>query len=353
MLLTVPPLDMLAFLAISQILPMVLLKEEVIDARVAYLVLASQICLILTFFLVWGGYARDSWDYLMAFGDPKGNPFDRNRDWLFWWLGKGLSWIVEDPWPLKIISAFSAALICSSVLMFFGRTDVEYAVAGLFLVLLVPSFLLLMGSAVRQGLAGAIVVVGLACLYTEKERSFWICTILAVLCHVSAIVLALAGLFSKKLPRWVLYVFCLAPVVSLLMLYIGPATGLEEYVPYTDISEGEFHLEKFVLAYTLASIAYLLSKKTNTKDSKVLVTYVYMVGFSGFFVVYEIPFERLLGYSELLIPMVGAVCVKTLSFTKRQLRILWVCGFAFGFLLWSHSSIVYTLGYSGGYEYCC
>lgn len=353
MYLTVPPVDMLAFLIICQSLPVVLLGREAIDMDVARLVLVGQVTLTILFFVFWGGYARDSWDYLMAFGDPQNNPFDRNREWLFWWLGRGLSKVLIDPWPLKVMCAVGATLICVSIVAFFGRKNLVYAVAGLFVLWLVPSFLLLMGSAVRQGLAGAVVVLGLVFLYAGRERSFWACAVLAVLCHVSAIVFVLAGLCGKHLRRWVVYVLCLAPIVSFLIWQISPLIGMEEHIPYADRSEGQFHWSKAIVAYALATIALFVAREASGKEKSVLIAYVYMVAFSAFFVVYEVPFERFLSYSELLIPIVGAICLKVWSVGHRQLRLLWFGGLMSGPLLWSHHSIVYTLGFAGGYEYCC
>ena len=148
----IPP-DMLLYLVMVQLLPLTILRQSGQKALMASRDVAiCQSGLIVLFLLVWGGYGKDSWTYLPGFD---GSPFAYDHEWLFWIIGYGLNKIVYDPWPLKLICALGGGIMCYAIVSFFRDHDWRYSVAGLFALLLVPAFYLLMGSAIRQGLAGA------------------------------------------------------------------------------------------------------------------------------------------------------------------------------------------------------
>lgn len=345
---TAAPVDLLAYLLLIQFLPLVLVVgARYTDKGIYRYVLTGQTGLIMVFFLAWSGYSKDSWDYLSGF---YGNPLDWDSEWLFWIIGSGLDRIVYDPWPLKIVSTLAAAIMCFAVIAFFVDRDWRYSIAGLFALLLTPSFFLLLGSAVRQGLAGAVVALGIVYLYRQRYDLFIVSAITAFFLHQYSVVLALAGVVSRLAPRTVWYLLCIAPFTSFVAAGLGELYGvnLDDHVPYSDKSEGQFHWAKFVVSYILAIGALFVTRSFETRERGIVTAYACIVAFSAMFLKYEVPFERLLGYSEMLLPIVAVVGLSAIRWIRERLLLLWGTATGAGLLLWSHPSMFRTLGYAGG-----
>jgi len=338
------PLDMVAYLVVVQVVPLVGLMDEAQDNSELYrFVVICQSALIVLFLLVWGGYGKDSWEYLPGFD---GNPFTWEKEWLFWIFGYVLNKLIHDPWPLKLISALGGGILCYAIVAFLRPSGWRYCVLGLFALLLMPGFYLLLGSAVRQGLAGALVILGLIALYHERYRTFAGVVVLAFFFHQASVLLAVAGVLSRLWSRGAPYALVAAPILGFLALWVGTVyIEVGNYVPHTDKQEGMFYWEKFVVAYVLAFGAIYLARDADIPHRQIVAAYGYMVAASAFFVKYEVPFERLLGYSELLLPFVEAIAVSALTWHRWRLAGLWLAGLAAGVWLWSHPSIVETLGY--------
>jgi len=304
-----------------------------------------QSMLIVCFLLVWGGYGKDSWEYLLGFD---GRPLAYNKEWLFWITGYVLNKVVYDPWSLKIISAVGGLAMCYGIISFFRNYGWQYCVVGLFALLLVPAFYLLLGSAVRQGLAGAIIVIGIVNLYKGRYYVFAGSAFVALLLHRTSLIFAIAGGLSKFSIRSVPHVLLVVPILGLVAFWMGPLIGIDgtDYVPHAKKSEGDFHWTKFVMAYGLAFVGMYKVRHAIKPFGEIVAAYGYMVAISAFFVTYEVPFERLLGYSELLLPFVAAIVIDSVSWKQSRIVGLWFVGLAAGLLLWSHPSIVETLGYT-------
>lgn len=100
------------------------------------------------------------------------------------------------------------------------------------------------------------------------------------------------------------------------------------------------------MSYVLAFGALYITRQSEARDRAIVSAYAYMVACSALLLKYEVPFERLLGYSELLLPFVAVICVKALGWRQWQLKILWLGGVIAGMVLWTYPTIVSTLGYS-------
>lgn len=344
------PWDMVSYLALLQLLPALLLDETRSDARAMYrAIVASQCVLLLAFMFVWGGYGKDSWAYLPRFDALTEDDTRYDSDWLFWMAGVALAKVFHDPWPLKMLSTLGAAILCGAYFVYLKRIHAIYVIIALFVLAVTPAFYLLMGSAVRQGIAGALAVLALVLLLRERMLPFVMLSIAAFFVHQTSIVLVAACVASVFLRRYAPYVLIISPLLGYLFFTGGQLVGLDpaSHVPYTEKSQGQFHLAKFVIAYAAALVGFVLTRKCSEKDKKLVGVYVYMVAFSAFFSQYEVASERLLGYSELLLPLVAALSVMGLAWPRWRLGVLWCGAFLAGFALWLHPSILETLGYAG------
>lgn len=210
------PIDIVIYLLLVQLLPGIALTTMQFDVTGGprYLVLI-QSSLIILFLFVWSGYSKDSWDYLIGFDS---NPLTFDDEWLFWIVGHILHNFLYDPWPLKVLCVLAGALMCFAITSYFNSTDWCYIAAGLFALLLVPTFFLLIGgSAIRQGIGGALVVLGIVNLHLNRIRIFVILSALALFVHQFSILLALAGLLSRFNTKPVGYSLAFAPFFSFMM----------------------------------------------------------------------------------------------------------------------------------------
>lgn len=340
---------MVGYLALLQLLPAFALWGNSSGSfKSARLVVVSQCLLLIIFMLAWGGYGKDSWDYLPRFDALTEDDTAYDSEWLFWAIGVLLGQLVYDPWPLKILSGISVTGLCVSYFFFLKDRNALHLAIALFVLAIVPAYYFLVGSAVRQGLAGTLVVLGTVLLSRGKLREFFAISIAAVFIHHSAVIFSAAALVTMVAKHRVIYLFVLAPLVGYLGIVIANALGIDikDYIPYSGKSEGVYHYEKFVIAYLAASIALLLTKRSGVADKYLVRAYACMVGVSALFLPYEITAERLLAFSELLLPLVVAVSVIAIGWTKERLAVLWLIGWLSGFGLWLHPSITETLGYT-------
>lgn len=341
------PIDLVAYLLLVQLLPLIgLWKLDSHDPTICRTVLVAQLVLIVVFFAVWGGYGKDSWEYLPGFDQRLA---EVDSDWLFWGLGIALNRVLYDPWPLKLVSVLIIAVLCSAILSYFGQRSHRCTIAALWALLLIPATFLLAGSAVRQGLAGALVIFGFVYPCRQRNALFAAAGVLAFLVHDFSVVLTAALAFARLSTLAVRYTLVLAPLLCVVGYWLGtivPGLDLTELVPHADKSEGAYHWEKFFVAYAITITALILTDRKESGDKQLVAGYGYMVSASALFVIYEVPFERLLGFSELLLPFVAALVVDAIGWERRRLVCIWLAGTGAGILLWSHPSIVETLGYN-------
>lgn len=345
------PWDMVCYLALLQLLPALVLSERRTDARMLHqFVVISQCILLLVFMIIWGGYGKDSWEYLPRFDVLTEDDAAYDSEWLFWGVGVLLGKLFYDPWPLKFLSTFAVATLCYACYFHLKDRDGLYLMVALFMLALTPSFYLLIGSAIRQGVAGAVVVMALVYLYRDRTLPFVVLSIAAFFLHHSSVVFVAAGVLSVASTRYAHYVLIAMPFIGYLVVVGGETAGVDigAYVPHSDKVEGMFHLEKFVVAYVVAALAIILTRANPEDDKKLVGAYVYMVAFSAVFIKFEVASERFLAYSELLLPLVASVSISRINWNVRGLTVLWFCGWLAGFGLWLHPSIRETLGYAVG-----
>ena len=305
----------------------------------------SQIILVSIFFALWGGYSTDSMNYLYGF---LGSPSVYNKEQLFYIVGFVLDKLFDQPWPLKIMSIGCILLLGSGYLLFFGRKNISAVVLSMALLHLAPAFFTLIGNALRQGFAASMIVVAIAAY--SRGRVWLAAALIGVgyFFHTSIILIAVIIPLLMLPKKWIAVFLVLAVCPSGLLL-IGPDLDLISDMlgkgnGFLSRPEGRYHLEKFFLAYGLAW-AFLIFFVDRFANDFMVRAYVLMVCVSSLVWGFEIPFERLLGYSELVLPAAGASIV---SAYWHKLGV-WVRGIGvgsalgLGLILWTHDSMVETL----------
>ena len=58
-------------------------------------------------------------------------------------------------------------------------------------------------------------------------------------------------------------------------------------------------------------------------------------------------YQRLLAYSDLLLPMAVIVICAQVTLTKRRVYMVWSAALIAGVVLWTRPSIINTIGYTG------
>ena len=308
-------------------------------------VIAVQVIILVGFHLVWSGYSTDAWRYLTGFDRT---PLAEKKEWLFWMMGHTLQKIASDPWPLKILSATGVMLEIAAIFAFFGRKQRRDIVIALFVLALLPAFFISFGNAVRQGLAAAIIIYAMARCLDGKIWWFLLATLIAWLIHQPSLFLSMAILAGTYLSRnWIRFCLLLAPVFGILIPEVATWAGIDvdSYVKYSDRDEGVFHWAKFIFAYPLAWwMLYIVRDKFEHRFI-VLKAYACMTALSSLLVQFEVPFERLLIFSELLLPLIVPLVVAHLKIQDSRIRIIWVIAMLAGILLWTHNSLRSTLGF--------
>ena len=310
------------------------------------LILVWQLVLILVFWLVWGGYSTDGWKYLSRFDR---NPFVFGSERLFWITGHYLGEVIEDPWPLKILSAACAAILFLSYRLWNGpgSSGARLTVIALMILMWVPGNLLLTGNVIRQGLSTAFLLLGFALFVRRSFIWTLVLWILAILFHQMGAIVITALLLSSYFPRVILPLLFVAPVVSFLFRYL-PFTqlyNLERYIPYVGESAGNLHYVKFAFSYG-AAFALIYSRKwVSFAKFDMRLAYISTVSFAAVFLSYEVPFERLLLYSDIILPLALAPLLGSGAISARLRAIFLILLATGGTFLWSHDSISVTLGY--------
>ncbi len=308
-------------------------------------VIFIQSTLLVGFFLVWGGYSIDAWSYLTGFD---GSPLVYDKEWLFYAFGYLLNKVVVDPWPLRIISAFCVLLMVASILEYFGPARRRDVVIALFLLALLPAYFTMFGNAVRQGLAACIVVFALVRSLRGTNRWLFAAAVLGWFIHQPSLALLCAVLVARLDRRWLVAALLLAPLASVMLIGASGIAGFElgDYLPYASRSEGAFHWAKFGVAFVAALLALWASGKGPAGDCTLLRVFASMVTISACLAPFEVPFERLLAYAEVLVPLIGPAILARLRPQTQSMRWLWLPGLVAGLALWTHDSIRATLGFA-------
>jgi hypothetical protein len=340
-------LKMVVYLLLLQSLPLTAIYSSNGEAsnQRYNAVIVAQVCLLVAFWLFFGGYAVDSWRFLTGFWSPYLNYGNEQG---FWITGNLLSRIVIDPWPVKIMAAAGTFMLSLALLRFFGSEDKELRIIALFLLPIVPAYFLTYGNVLRQGLGATIVVVGILCFLNRRYLLFLSCVLLGVLFHNTSPVLAAALLAAFYCPGLAVPALVALPWVSFTAYYVLQLfdVDLGIFVKYAYYDEGSFHYMKFLVGYSAAWIVWVVSKNWDSHRRVLALTYVYVVAISSMILKYEVPFERLLLYGDfLLLFLIPLICRQFFMQNKKVIVAAWCVTTTAGVFLWTHSSVSRTLGY--------
>ncbi len=338
------PLDLVLYLLSIQAVPLVWsIRNGAENADIRY-ALCLQVLFLLIFWLVWGGYSVDAWRYLSRFDR---DPLRFEEEQLFWVIGHGLGRVLADPWPFKVLSALAAGLFAYATARFLIHRNNNSSYYALFLIPLLPAFFLTFGNAIRQGFAASVVTLGLLALRNGRLALFAVVASTAFLLHQTSILFVLALLLGRHLQRGVPAALLLAPLMSFVADQWATMydVNLASYIRYADYQEGAFHWVKFIVAYILAWAFWWIRDRDDAEMAWLTASYGYMVALSSILLRYEVPFERLLLYSEFLLPILVISLWSRHRILTNNFSYIWACGAFFGLALWTHPSIVSTLGY--------
>ena len=299
---------------------------------------------LVIFFLVFGGYSIDAWRYLTRFTH---DPLSFAEEWLFWVVGHSLSELLPNPWPLRVLSAFAVGLWCLAVLRSTSSQQREVRLWALALIPLMPAFVFSLGNAVRQGLASVIILHAAIFLMDKKRWQFAFLSVLGVLVHEVSIVFVAAVAAMRMPMSWARAFLLISPFVSFIAVWTFAKfdVDLASYVRYAGYDEGAFHYLKFAVYFSLANGLLFFSARRAESDHFHLMikAFALTVGFASLLLVYEVPFERMVLYSDVLLPVMLAMSVVNLKL--GVLGRTWLVGglLALGFAFWTSDSVQITL----------
>ena len=308
------------------------------------LVFTVQVAGLTAFFLIFGGYSIDAWRYLTRFTH---NPFGFEEEWLFWVVGHTLSDIFPNPWPIKILSVLAVFLWILAIVRIIGFKKKEILVVGLALLPLMPAFFFTMGNAVRQGLASVIVLHAIVYLLSQRRWQFGMLSIVGLLVHQMSFVFVIAGM-AMRISRKALWVFLIfAPFASFFGASFLQLWGIDlaDYVRYAYRQDGQLHYFKFAV-YFLASVGLLVFSSIRVVPKRLLLlinVFVVTVSCASLLLRYEVPFERILLYADVLLPIIIAMVLAELTLGARTKQVLWGGVLCAGLLLWTSGAVNRTL----------
>jgi len=313
------------------------------DARF-HVVPFFQVIGLISVYLVFGGYSIDAWRYLTRFTH---NPFGFDEEWLFWLVGHFLNGMLPNPWPVKILSALAVGLWVAAVVRAIGFKRKEALVLGLALLPLMPAFFFAMGNAIRQGLAAVIVLHAILFVVKGKKWQFGALAITGILVHQVSLVFVIAGAFVRAPRKLIWFFLIMAPFVSFGVSIILELWGinLADYVRYGHRDDGQFHYLKFAAYFSLAIALLGLSSIRVVPNQLLLLTnaFAVTVGLASLLLRYEVPFERILLYADVLLPIIIAMVLAELRVGARTKQVLWGGALCAGLLLWTSGAVNRTL----------
>ena len=333
------------YLILLSLLPYLVLRQDraIADERHKAVVLLQVIGLATTY-LAFGGYSIDAWRYLTRFTH---NPFGFDEEWLFWLVGHFLNGALPNPWPVKILSVLAVGLWIAAVIRAIGFNRKEALVLGLALLPLMPAFFFAMGNAIRQGLAAVIVLHAMLFFVKGKKWQFGTLAITGVLVHQVSLVFVIAGAFVRAPRKLIWFFLIMAPFVSFGVSIILELWGinLADYVRYGYRDDGQYHYLKFAVYFIMAIGLLIFSTKREVPNHIVLLinAFALTVGCASLLLMYEVPFERILLYADVLLPIVIAMVLTGLKLRARSKQLLWSGVLCLGLLLWTSDAVKRTL----------
>ena len=340
-------LDMILYLTALQALPLYVVSRYHISGTPCnwQRVIFWQISLILVFWIIWGGVSKDGPAYLYQFSliGP------RNYEPFFYNTGKWLSKISPGPWPLKIFSVVSVTVGLGCYYSWFRHNEAakRQIVTALLLMMYVPGIYLLTGNVVRQGLATAIIIA--AAIFLDRKKWIWAiaASIVALQIHVLSFILLVCFLIAMILPLPILRLAVLAPLLGMAVPHLSGIFGIEisQYIPYSHYSEGSLHYSKLLAYGGIALILLVFIKPGPIFKLDMRRVYIVIVAVASLLVRYEVPFERLLIYSDYILPLcIVPFLDHVLLRGKKAFYILVLISIS-GTILWFAPSISVSMGY--------
>ena len=296
------------------------------------------------FWLVWGGYSVDAWRYLSRFDH---NPFLFHEEQVFWITGYVLNKLVPDPWPIKILSASTAIVLSAAYFLYCRNLQDRELDLAFILLLLTPGFFLLTGNTVRQGLAGSVEILG-AVLFLQ--RRYWLWLVVAAVgffIHQFGMLVVVAILCARFLKKYLFYFwlvsYLISPFASLLFHLFG--YDLEDVLRYGAYSEGLYHWEKVLVSCALSIFVFSSFRFQPAKSIDIRHIYLALIAISNSVVIYEVPFERIFLFSDLVAPLAVAQILAKSRWVRSRYQVLLVFAVLGSVLLWTNHSIIKSLGY--------
>ena len=307
-----------------------------------------QSVLFAIFWLVWAGYSVDGWKYLTRFDR---DPYRFESEQLFWILGHYLDKVFVNPWPLKVMAAGCASLCIYFVYLWHRKAVpddyLRLTVISILLLIWIPGIYLLFGNVIRQGIGAMLVLAGGVFAVRKSYLSTIAIWGLAIFFHEMSVVLMAAFLIAAFLPRVIIPLLVLAPVAGVLLPTVFDYLKIEssQFIPYTDRTTGYFHYAKFLVSYALAWGALYSGRWREFASIDARKVYAACVAIASIVLVYEVAFERLLLYSDLVLPVAIVTAVFHPAFPGLTRRYILIAFAVAGCTLWLLPSISISLGY--------
>ncbi|MGI9317086.1 MAG: EpsG family protein [bacterium] len=299
----------------------------------------------IVFWLTWGGYSVDAWRYLARFDF---SPFLFREEQIFWISGYLLNKVVPDPWPLKILSTVSVLILAGAYYNYFRNQENGELTFAYILLLLTPGFYLLTGNAVRQGLSGSLELFGAVFFLQQRYWSWMVFALIGFFVHQFGIIVFGAVLIARFLKKNLVLVWFLSFIFSPVADYfLGVFDyNLESILRYGSSSEGYFHWGKVVVSGLVSSfvVVSLLVRPSSSLDFRHL--YIALIVISNSVLLYEVPFERIFLFSDLVAPLALAQIFASYRWSRARYFVMLIVVLSGSLLLWTNHSIVKALGYT-------
>ena len=344
----IPVWDLLVYLGCTQLLLLSkwrLLMTETTDRtndnRNVFVLFSAATAL---FWLVWGGYSVDAWRYLSRFDFT---PLHFKEEQLFWTTGYLLNKLVPDPWPIKILSTISVLILTWSYFRYYGSSERGELLIAYVLLLATPAYFLLLGNTVRQGMAGCIEILG-ATFFLQKR--YWTWALIAVagfMVHQFGAVVAFAVLITRLFSKYLLWIwigsFLISPISTYVLHFFG--YNLEDLLRYGDYTEGQFHWAKAIVSFFIS--AFILYSLKSHPPAKIDFRHLYITLniVSNTVLLYEVPYERLFLFSDLIAPLALAHIITRIKFVEKYNLGFFLVALSFSIILWTNYSVVKSFGY--------
>lgn len=315
--------------------------DRISDNRNVFLLFSAATAL---FWLVWGGYSVDAWRYLSRFDFT---PLHFKEEQLFWTTGYLLNNLVPDPWPIKILSTISILILTWSYFRYYSSAQQGELFIAYVLLLTTPAYFLLLGNTVRQGMAGCIEILGITFFLQKRYWTWALIAIAGYMVHQFGAIVALAVLITRLFSKYLLWIwigsFLVSPLSTYVLHYLG--YNLEDLLRYGDYTEGQFHWAKAIVGSFISAFILFSIKSQPALNIDFRHIYIVLNIISNTVLLYEVPYERLFLFSDLIAPIALAQIFARINFIKNYNLVFSLTALSFSIILWTNYSVVKSFGY--------